>query len=32
MIAEFFLFFIGMGLFVSFIGRICEEGDYNDYD
>jgi len=32
MIAEFFLFFIGMGLCACFIGRICEEGDYNDYD
>lgn len=29
---DFLLFFGGAILIVCFIGRICKEGDYDDYD
>ena len=32
MIVEFLMFFGGLALAICFIGRICREGDYTDYD
>ena len=32
MIVEFLLFFGGLAMSIFFIGRICREGDYTDYD
>jgi hypothetical protein len=32
MLGEFFLFFFGLAVSICFFGRVCYEGDYNDYD
>jgi len=31
-ILSFFIFFIGMGLCVALIGRVCKEGGWDDFD
>ena len=32
MILDLILFFGGMAVLVALIGRVCREGDYDDYD
>ena len=32
MIGDFFLFFFGLIACCCFFGRVCYEGDYDDYD
>jgi hypothetical protein len=32
MLGEFFLFFFGLAMGICFFGRVCYEGDYDDYD
>ena len=32
MLGELFLFFMGLIGCVCFFGRVCYEGDYDDYD
>ena len=31
-VLSFCLFLIGMTLCVAWIGRVCKEGDYDDFD
>ena len=31
-IGSLFIFFLGLGFCVLLIGRVCYEGDYDDYD